>query len=88
MKYQFNGFTKGANNALCFAIETAEEMGHTYVGSEHLLVGLLKEQEGAAASLLAARNVTAEQGAELLSWDLNTLIERTLEAMKQSDNVE
>ena len=55
MKYQFNGFTKGANNALCFAIETAEEMGHTYVGSEHLLVGLLKEQEGAAASLLAAR---------------------------------
>ena len=29
-----------------------------------------------------------EQGAELLSWDLNTLIERTLEAMKQSDNVE
>ncbi len=67
MKYQFNGFTKGANNALCFAIETAEEMGHTYVGSEHLLVGLLKEQEGAAASLLAARNVTAEQVAELLA---------------------
>ena len=64
MKYQFNGFTKGANNALCFAIETAEEMGHTYVGSEHLLVGLLKEQEGAAASLLAARNVTAEQVAD------------------------
>ena len=29
-----------------------------------------------------------EQGAELLGWDLNTLIERTLEAMKQSDNVE
>ena len=29
-----------------------------------------------------------ERGAELLGWDLNTLIERTLEAMKQSDNVE
>ena len=29
-----------------------------------------------------------EQGAELLGWDLNTLIERTLEAMKQSNNVE
>ena len=29
-----------------------------------------------------------EQGAVLLGWDLNTLIERTLEAMKQSDNVE
>ena len=67
MKYQFNGFTKGANNALCYAIETAEEMGHTYVGSEHLLVGLLKEGDGSAASLLTSRNVTAEQVAELLA---------------------
>ena len=42
MKYNFNGFTENGNNAINFAIETAESFGHTYVGSEHLLIGLLK----------------------------------------------
>lgn len=67
MKYNFNGFTKGANNALCLAIETAEGLGHTYVGSEHLLIGLLKEGEGVAATILSARGVSAEKVEELLA---------------------
>ena len=42
MKYNFNGFTTKANEALNQAIGSAEQLGHTYVGSEHLLLGLLK----------------------------------------------
>ena len=41
--YRFNGFTQKANHAMNLAIQCAEEMGHTYVGSEHILLGLLKE---------------------------------------------
>ena len=43
-----NQFTPGAQDALCLAQAAAEELGHSYVGSEHLLLGLLRE-EGAAA---------------------------------------
>ncbi|MEI7502826.1 MAG: Clp protease N-terminal domain-containing protein [Paludibacter sp.] len=58
--YKFNGFTEKANKAINLSIETAMEFGHTYIGSEHLLIGLLREGSGVAASVLEARNVTAE----------------------------
>ena len=51
MKFNFNGFTENGNNAINYAIETAENFGHTYVGSEHLLIGLLKT-EGVAKTIL------------------------------------
>ncbi len=65
MKYNFSGFTEKANNALNRAIESAEELGHTYVGSEHLLLGLLKIGGGVAAAVLTNAGVTA-QGIESL----------------------
>ena len=40
--YQFKGFTEKANKALNLAIESAEEMRHNYVGTEHILYGLVK----------------------------------------------
>ena len=46
------GFTKKAQNALNRALYYACEMGHTCVGSEHLLLGLLSEKEGVAESIL------------------------------------
>ncbi len=52
--YRFNGFTQKANHAMNLAIQCAEEMGHTYVGSEHILLGLLKEGSGVAAAVLRA----------------------------------
>ena len=52
MKYSFNSFTQKANEALNYAISSAEYFGHTYVGSEHLLLGLLKTGGGVAATLL------------------------------------
>ena len=42
--YKFTGFTQKANIALNDAIETAEDLGHTYIGSEHLLIGLLHSE--------------------------------------------
>ena len=51
--YSFKGFTQKANEAMNLSIESAAEMGHTYIGTEHLLLGLLKEQTGVAAMALA-----------------------------------
>lgn len=66
MKYNFNGFTTKANEALNQAISLAENLGHTYVGSEHLLLGLLKIGGGFAAALLNKSGITAEGVEELI----------------------
>ena len=66
MKYSFKGFTDKANEALNFAISSAEYMGHTYVGSEHLLLGILKTGSGVAAAILNSKNVTARKIEELI----------------------
>ena len=50
--YNFNGFTQKANTALNLAITTAGDLGHTYIGTEHILLGLLKEDTGVAAAAL------------------------------------
>ena len=61
MMYRFKGFTEKANNALNLAIESAQQLGHTYIGTEHIVLGLLKEGTGVAASVLGARGITAAQ---------------------------
>jgi len=66
MKYNFKGFTEKANTALNLAIEAAEDMGHTYIGSEHLLLGLCKENSGVAHAALSDSGVTAEKVEELI----------------------
>ncbi len=55
------GFTKKAQNALNRALYVASEMGHTCVGSEHLLLGLLAEKDGIAAKVLEERGVTYDK---------------------------
>ena len=61
MKYNFTGFTTKANEALNEAVKSAEAMGHTYIGSEHLLLGLLKIGSGVAAAVLNKKGITAEK---------------------------
>lgn len=56
--YRFTGFTQKANDALNSAITAAENLGHTYVGSEHILLGLLAESGGMAHTALTAKKVT------------------------------
>lgn len=57
----FDKFTEKANNALNLAMQSAGSMGHNYIGSEHILLGLLKEGTGVAAKVLEAAGVSSEQ---------------------------
>lgn len=59
--YQFKGFTQKANEAINLAMECASELGHTYVGTEHLLFGLLKEGTGVAAVILQDNGMDEEE---------------------------
>ena len=62
-----NRFTEQAWNAIALSTQAANELGHNYVGTEHLLVGLLMEGEGVAARVLEANDVKAEKVKELIS---------------------
>ncbi len=57
--YKFTGFSVKADTALNGAILTAQELGHTYIGSEHLLISLAEDTTSVAGVVLAGRNVTA-----------------------------
>lgn len=54
---EFSGFTEKANAALSDSIRTASSMGHTYVGSEHILCGLLADRTGAAGHILSEQGI-------------------------------
>ncbi len=68
--FRFNGFTQKANNAINLAISAASQLGHTYIGSEHLLYGLQKEGSGVAYHLLFSLGV---QGEDILSLLIKTI---------------
>ena len=50
-------FTPSAQHILQAAFGFAKEFGHSYVGSEHLLLGILFERDCAAAKLLEAKGI-------------------------------
>ena len=45
-------YTKGVRKVLTFAKEEAIKLGQTYIGSEHVMLGILKDSNGTAASTL------------------------------------
>jgi len=51
--YPFERFTERAKKVLTLAQNEAERSGHSYIGTEHLLLGLLRENEGLAGKVLA-----------------------------------
>ena len=70
--YKFNGFTEKANNAINLAIESAQDMGHTYIGSEHILLGLLKNNDGAAYTVLEKCGASADTLENLIKQEIGT----------------
>ena len=54
-------FTKRAEKAIEYANRIALEFGHNYIGTEHLLYGLLKEGSGVASKVLENQGITPEQ---------------------------
>src|SRR5689334_23159165 len=53
--------TPRAKKVIEYAIEEARNLNHNYVGTEHLLLGLLREQEGVAAQVLMNLNLKLEE---------------------------
>lgn len=62
-----NRFTKAASDVLNNAMSNARTLGHTYIGTEHILLGLLSVENGVASKLLTNRGVTFEKTRELVS---------------------
>ena len=57
MASRFEKFSERARRVLSLAQEEAQRFNHNYIGTEHILLGLVRETEGVAAKVLAALNV-------------------------------
>jgi hypothetical protein len=57
----FERFTERARQAVVLAQEEAGTLKHNYIGTEHILLGLLREQEGLAARVLESLDITVER---------------------------
>ena len=58
--YMIYKFTKRAEKALEYAGDLAQGFGHNYIGTEHILYGLVKEGSGVASQVLNMQKITAE----------------------------
>lgn len=76
--YKFNGFTEKANAALNIAVTAAENFGHNYIGSEHILFGLIKEGSGVASVALTKLGLTADKISALIEEKIGTGPKNTL----------
>jgi ATP-dependent Clp protease ATP-binding subunit ClpC len=66
MANKLDRFTQRARRVLAFAQEEAERLNHSYIGTEHLLLGLLREESGIAGKVLRDLNVQYERVTELV----------------------
>ncbi|MCL2086956.1 MAG: ATP-dependent Clp protease ATP-binding subunit [Oscillospiraceae bacterium] len=64
---EFRGFTAKAGDALQDAIKTAMNLGHIYIGSEHILCGLLSANKSVAAHALSCQGVTRREVVEKIT---------------------
>ena len=62
--YMVYKFTKRAEKALEYAGDLAQGFGHNYIGTEHILYGLVKEGSGVASQVLNMQKITAENVVE------------------------
>lgn len=56
----FERFTDRARRVIVLAQEEARTLQHNYIGTEHLLLGLIREGDGVAAKALASKGVTLD----------------------------
>jgi hypothetical protein len=57
----FERFTRRARQVVVLAQEEARTLKHNYIGTEHILLGLLREEEGLAAGVLESLDITVER---------------------------
>ncbi|MBR2786487.1 MAG: ATP-dependent Clp protease ATP-binding subunit [Clostridia bacterium] len=78
MQYKF---TNRAEKAIQIANKTAEELGHSYIGTEHLLYGLAQEGSGVASKVLELQNVTPDKILEEIE-ELIGIVENDVEKIE------
>ncbi len=61
MSDNLDRFTKRSRQALTLAQDEAQRFGHRYIGTEHLLLGLLREEQGVAAKVLMRLGLSLQQ---------------------------
>ena len=59
-------YTEQVKRALKYAKQTAKQCGQSYIGSEHLLMGLMREENGMASAILKECKVDAQKLMELI----------------------
>src|SRR3712207_8927307 len=60
----FERFTERARQVVVLAQDEARALKHNYIGTEHILLGLLREEEGLAARVLESLDITVEERSE------------------------
>jgi len=66
------GMTQQGKQSIELAVQEARTLGHHYIGTEHLLLGLLREEEGLASQVLLKSGVTLENARKLVKQLLAT----------------
>lgn len=70
--FRFTGFTNKANEALNASVAIASELGHTYIGTEHILAGIIKVCDGVTAEVLKQHNLTYDLIENLLEENIGS----------------
>src|SRR4030066_1092892 len=68
------GLTPRAKKVIELAVDEARLLGHQYIGTEHILLGLLREGEGVAAGVLESRGVSVER----VHTELNRILSQNI----------
>jgi len=76
-------FTPRAKKVLALATSEARSLNHSYVGTEHILLGLLREGEGIAARVLENMGVDLEEAREEIMAMLNPDYDESMEAREE-----
>ncbi len=68
----FGRFTERAQRVINFAQQMAQQLGHNYVGTEHLLLGIIKEEESIAAKALKNLGIEMDQVQQIIVQSIGT----------------
>ena len=76
--FEFRGFTQKANKALNLAVMSAEQSGCDYIGTEHILLGLVREKSSVASAVLEQCGVTEDALLEFMEKPQHSSYNRKL----------
>ncbi|MCK5241556.1 ATP-dependent Clp protease ATP-binding subunit [bacterium] len=79
-------FTPRAKKVLELALEEAQALGHNYIGTEHILLGLIREGEGVAARVLERFNLKIEKAREMTIYLLGGNLPKYLQSQAKTNS--